>query len=81
MRTGAPNLREDSSTGYGLRFPAEIYGSKRENTLFHEYLQEACFIFTEISEHLQKPLGVYGNLGILYSSSLLQSGRFDYEET
>ena len=33
-------LRKDSSTGYGLRFPAEIYGNKREKTVFHGNLQE-----------------------------------------
>ena len=32
--------REYLSTGYGLRFSTEIYGSKREKTVFHEYLHE-----------------------------------------
>ena len=31
----------------------EIYGSKRDKSVFDEYLQE-------IAEHLQKPPGVYG---------------------
>ena len=29
-------LREDLSTGYGLRSSTEIYGSKREKTIFHQ---------------------------------------------
>ena len=33
----------------------EIYGGKREKTVFHEYLQEHCFVLTEISEIVQKP--------------------------
>ena len=48
---------------YGVRVRApvstEIYWSKREKTVFHEYLQEACVVLTEISENLQKPPGVY----------------------
>ena len=52
-------LREDLSTGYGLQFSTEIYGSKREKTVFHKYLQETCFVLTEISESLQKPPRVY----------------------
>ena len=43
------------STGYGLRFSAEIYGSKRENIVFREYLQEYCSVLTEISEIIRKP--------------------------
>ena len=33
------------------------YRNLREKTVFHEYLQEACFVLTntEISEHLRKP--------------------------
>ena len=34
---------------YGLRFSTEIFGSNREKTFFHENLQSACFILTEIS--------------------------------
>ena len=34
-------------------FSTEIYGSKRENAIFHEYLQEACFVLTEISGSLR----------------------------
>ena len=36
--------------GVRLRFSTEIYGSKREKTVFHEYLQEACFVLTESSK-------------------------------
>ena len=62
-------------TGYGLRFYTEIYGSKREKIVFHEYLQEACFVLIvqtspKISGNLQEFTGEC-NLGILYSSSLL----------
>ena len=57
-----PVLREYLSTGYGLRFSTEIYGSKREKTVFHEYLQEYCFVLTEISENIWKPPGVYGRM-------------------
>ena len=75
MRSACCALRpiNDLSTGYGLRFSTEIYGSQREKPVFHGNLQEACFVLTEISENFRKPLGVYGicNLGILYSSSLL----------
>ena len=53
-------VREYSGTGYGLRFPTEAYGNERERTVFQESLQEACFVFTEISESLRKPPGVYG---------------------
>ena len=35
---------------YGLRAPV-FYGNLREKTVFHEYLQEACFALTEISEN------------------------------
>ena len=55
----APPLREDLGTGHRLRFSAVICGSKREKTVFHEYLQEACFVLRkEISESLRKPPGV-----------------------
>ena len=56
-------------TGYGLRFSAEIYGSKREKTAFHENLQEACFALPEVFRSLWELAGE-GNLGILCSSSL-----------
>ena len=46
--------------GYGLRFPTEIYGNKREKTVFHESLQEASVVLTEISENLRRPQGVCG---------------------
>ena len=48
-------VREDLSTGYGLRFSTDIYGSKRGKHVFHEYLQEYCFVLSGISEHLRKP--------------------------
>ena len=70
LGSGAAYLREYLSTGYGLRFSTEIYGSKREKTVFHEYLQEACFVLTEISEisgNLREFTGEC-NLGILYST-------------
>ena len=58
-RWGGAPLREDLSTEYGLRFSTEIYGSKREKTVFHEYIvQGACFVLKEISENLRKPPGV-----------------------
>ena len=65
-------VREYLSTGYGLLFSTESYGSKRENTFSTNYPEEACFV-TEIFEHRRKPPGVYGMmyLGILYSSCLL----------
>ena len=47
------------STGYGLWFSMEIYGSKPEKTVFRKYLQETYFVRTAISESLWKPLGVY----------------------
>ena len=66
-------LREYLSTGYGLRFSTEICGGKWERTVFHEYLQEARFLLTDISENFRKPPEFSGesNLEILYSSSLL----------
>ena len=50
-------LREYLSTGYRLRFSREIYGSKRAKTVFHENLQEACFVLSEISENLRETSG------------------------
>ena len=50
----------------GLRFSAEIFGSRREKTVFREYLQDLCFSPTEISEHILKPPGVHGI--ILYTT-------------
>ena len=55
-------VREYLSTGCGLQFSAEIYRSKREKTVFHEYLQGYCFVLTEISENIWKPLWVYGRM-------------------
>ena len=52
-------LREYSSMGHGLRFSTDISGSKQEDTVFHEHLQDACFV-TEIFESLRKPPGVHG---------------------
>ena len=59
---------------YGVRAPV-FCGNLREKIVFHENLQEACFVLTEISQSLRKPPEVYGGecnlgLGILYSSSL-----------
>ena len=64
---GVRHVREDSSTGYGLRFSTEIYGRKRFS---NEDIQETCFVLTEISGNLREFTGEC-NLGILYSSSLL----------
>ena len=57
---------------YGVRAPifAEVSGSKREKTAFHENLQVVCFVLTEISGNLREFTGEC-NLGILYSRSLL----------
>ena len=44
---------------YGVRAPF-FYGNLQEKTVFHEYLQEAYVVFTDISESLRKPPGVYG---------------------
>ena len=68
-------LRETSierGLEYGVRAPVstEIYGSKPEKTVFHGYLQEVCFVLTEISGNLREFTGEC-NLRILYSSSLL----------
>ena len=44
---------------YGIRAPV-FYGnlwSKRERTVFHESLQESCFVLTEISENLRETSG------------------------
>ena len=65
--------REDSTTGCGLRFSTEIYGSKRQRTVFHECLHKDCLVLTvekspKISGNLRESTG---ELGILYSSSLL----------
>ena len=62
LRLRPPILREDSSAGYGLRFSAEIYVCKREKTVFHEHLQEACVVLAEIFENLRKPPKVYGRM-------------------
>ena len=45
-RSRRRTLREDSSTGYGLRFSTDVYGSKQKTTVFHTYLQEACRVLT-----------------------------------
>ena len=67
-------ISEYLSTGYGLRFSTEIYGCKREKTVFREYLQEACFVLTEIPGNLREFTGEC-NLGILYSSFLQTSPK------
>ena len=51
-------LKQKRGREYGVRAPV-LYGDLREKTAFHEYLQEACFVLTEIFEHLRKPPGVY----------------------
>ena len=56
------SLREHLSTVYGLRFSKEIYESKQEKTVFHEYLQEHCFVLTEISKKNRKTPEVYGRM-------------------
>ena len=58
----APFLRECSRMEYGLQFCTEICGSKWEKTVFHEIPQTTCSVLTDISEHLQKLLDIYGKL-------------------
>ena len=41
---------------YGVR-PPVFYGNLREETVFHEILQEACFVLTEISGNLREFTG------------------------
>ena len=41
---------------YGVRAPA-FYGDLREKTVFHEYLQEACLVLTEIPGDLREFVG------------------------
>ena len=48
-KAAAEVLREYLSTGYGLRFSTEICWSKREKKVFHEYLQEYCFVLTALN--------------------------------
>ena len=43
--------------GYWLRFSTEIYGSKREKTVFDEHQQETCFVLAELSESLRELTG------------------------
>ena len=55
------HLQARGELEYGVRAPV-FYGNLREKTgetVFHEYLHEACFVLTEISENLWKPPGVY----------------------
>ena len=47
LALGAEVRREYLSTGYGLRFSTEIYGSKREKMVFHEYPSGSLFGLTE----------------------------------
>ena len=54
---------------YGVRAPV-FSRNLREKRVFHEYLQEACFVLTGVSGHLWELAGEC-NLGILYSSSLV----------
>ena len=44
------------SGGNGLRFSTEVYGSNREKTVFHEYIQK-CFVLTELSGNLRDFIG------------------------
>ena len=64
------NVREDSGTGYSLWFSRESYGSKRETTVFHEYLRNVCFVLTESLRKHPEFMGE-GILVIPYSSFLL----------
>ena len=49
---------EDGGTDSGfLRKPAGANGRKH---FFHEYLQECCFVLTEVCENLRKPPGGCG---------------------
>ena len=41
-------------------FSTEICGSKRKNTVL--FIQEVCFVLTDISESLWKPPGVFGQM-------------------
>ena len=64
------SLREDLGTGYGLRFSAEIYGSKRFSTNTYRKLG---FVLTEITGNLREFTGEC-NPGILCFNSLLPLG-------
>ena len=59
LREHASVLREYLSTGYGLRFSAEIYGSNRENSVFHEDLQDILFYS---DRHLRKSPEASGSI-------------------
>ena len=68
------SVREYLNTGHGLRFCTEVYGSEREKTVFHENLQEYCFVFTK---RIRTPPETFGSLredviylGILCPSSI-----------
>ena len=63
-------------TEYGLRFPAETYGSKREKNGFPRIPTGSLVLagISEISWHFREFTGDC-NLGILYSSSLLRAKR------
>ena len=69
-------LRECLSTGNGLWFSTNIYGSKREKTVFHKtYRKPVLFLqkaskSSKISGNLREFTGEC-DLGILYSTSLL----------
>ena len=61
-------IREDSSMGYEPWFTTEIYGSKPEKTVFHEYPQETCCSFLQTSLHIS------GNLrGSLLEHAIYES--------
>ena len=63
-------IREDLSTGYGIRFSTEVYGRKRLST--NTYRKPVLFLqkSPKVSGNLRESTGEC-NLGILYSSSLL----------
>ena len=48
-----PKLREDLSTGYEPRFSTENIREQTGETVFHGYLQEACFVLAVPSWKLE----------------------------
>ena len=74
-RTGGLSASCERVLEYGVRAPV-FYRSLREKMVFHESIQEACFILTEISGNLRQSSGEC-NLGILYCSSLLPCAEVD----
>ena len=73
MLTSKPDAKRGLE--YGVRAPV-FYGNLREQTVFHEYLQEACFVFIQKSPKISGNLREFTgkcNLRITYSSSLLDA--------